>query len=440
MKRMAVPALLMILMVTVPLSAGAQGGQSDDCNWSLTQVYVSLANAQVAWEVGNQAGALEALSEAQAQLERITSQCSGEEPEPGAERGGGAIVAYLGRGSSDYSKLDALAWTNGIDLRITEDPDEFMEQLHESDVVAVMYGSRTYSRRLMAPNDRVLLSVDTFVRDGGKALLFYDYSWEDSNDLLTDAFDFAVVAETLASGEGHLRFEDSMLPAWLSGMRVGMQSTEIFLNVYLVTQDGEGIQRLLTSSDSGRERMVYYESPSGRLILFPRPVRCETQDHYCDSTVHIDWFDNQNIDFFDNERAALAVLKYLLGGVVSDASMLDDERRPSQVTEADIRQVRSIQEELTSGELDEDEAESRLEAVALQIGGDGLAWILRRLPIYDDATGEWTSLEQYAADLALESDVDADSRLATDPVGVGVDLFLGDYDSGDLLEWMGLQD
>ena len=117
--------------------------------------------------------------------------------------------------------------------------------------------------------------------------------------------------------------------------------------------------------------------------------------------------------------------KARIGGAVSDASILDDEERPSQVTEADLKQVRSIQEELASGQLDADEAESRLGAIALRIGKDGLAWILRKLPIYDAASGEWTSLEGYATDFALESGVAADSRLATDPVGVGVDLFLG---------------
>ena len=106
---------------------------------------------------------------------------------------------------------------------------------------------------------------------------------------------------------------------------------------------------------------------------------------------------------------------------------------PAYVNHEHIEEVANIQTQLADGEITEDEAQTRLDAIVSEIGAGGLAWIVRNIPVYDTERGEWLSFNSYAIELGQESGVPEDSRLAQDPVGVGVDLFLGNYDPAEVL-------
>jgi hypothetical protein len=212
--------------------------------------------------------------------------------------------------SANYSKMDSLAWEEDIKLTITGDIDEFINELKKADTTVAIYGTDIFEDK--PPNSKVLLTIDRFIRDGGTALLFYDRNWEKVNDLLQDNFGFSVVAEKLAYGEGSLRINESMLPDWLSDYRIGVESKEIWLYSYIVVKDEGGVQRSVKSNETGANRLVFYERSDGRLILFPRIMVCHAWSYGdCAGFIPQDWFENNNIEFFDNEQATKALLRYL---------------------------------------------------------------------------------------------------------------------------------
>jgi len=115
--------------------------------------------------------------------------------------------------------------------------------------------------------------------------------------------------------------------------------------------------------------------------------------------------------------------------------------RSPQVTNAHIEQAQAIQRDVASGLINETQAEQQLNRLVSEIGADGLAWITRRVPIYDGQTGRWISFGQYADNMVDDAGVDPDTRFAQDPVGTTADLMFGNYESVDeIIEWLGLDD
>ncbi len=305
--------LILFISLLITLTSGqailAQG--ADSCEFRLGEVYLALANAQITYEAGNEAAALEALANARRQIEIIEAQCAGDEVAQESLRTGGSIVIYLPDAS--LSKLNGLAFANGIELSIAEDSGAFMEQLQDPQVVAAIYGSDRSRENVYAPSDRILLSIEAFVSDGGHALLMYDRAWVEQTELLQDLFEIAIANETLMYDEGTLRFADSILPPWLQGMRIGVEG-ETWLTAYVLTPNPQGFTGSIISQDSGRERIAYYETSSGSLSFMPRTIRCVGWQYSCVNYAHGDWLDDRNIDFLDNEEAAIALLRHLSGG------------------------------------------------------------------------------------------------------------------------------
>ena len=103
--------------------------------------------------------------------------------------------------------------------------------------------------------------------------------------------------------------------------------------------------------------------------------------------------------------------------------------------------LQAIQRDVASGLINETQAEQQLNRLVSEIGADGLAWITRRVPIYDGQTGRWISFGQYADNMVDDAGVDPDTRFAQDPVGTTADLMFGNYESVDeIIEWLGLDD
>ncbi len=305
-------SLLALSMLAILVGASPALAQDDpgSCPLNLAQVYLRLTNAQIAWDAGNSQAALQSLGEAQTLLGEIASRCASGSAQTPA-RGPGAVVLYLDdKGPGQFTKLNAVAFANGLDLTIAESEDQFEQLLAEPATAAAIYGSGSESR---APSDRALLSLEGFVQDGGRALLFYDGAWTDESKLIQDLFGIAVAGELVAAGEGNLRYPDSALPAWLSGMKLGVEADEIWLTAYLIIPSTEGMQLAARSGETGRDRVVFYEAASGNLIWMPRITQCVAWQYGCVEADPTDWFDDRNIDFFDNEQAVLALLRYLSG-------------------------------------------------------------------------------------------------------------------------------
>lgn len=113
---------------------------------------------------------------------------------------------------------------------------------------------------------------------------------------------------------------------------------------------------------------------------------------------------------------------------------------PLGVSQSRMYEVGGIYAQVASGEMNEGEAQKELDEIAREIGKSALAWIVGRMPVYSAEGGRWQSFDEYARDFAGDSGLDPDSRLAQDPVGVGVDLMFGDPSVDDILDWMGFGD
>ncbi len=306
------PLLLTVMVLALLVGAYPGAAQGPDCTIRLTDVYAALANAQVAADAGNTAGALEQVAAARAALERIEAACAGGAV-PATGRSGGAVVLYLG--GRYFDKLDGLAFANGIDLIIAENEDQFLEQLQNANVVSAIYGSYYNTNNdHYEPSARALVALDAFIRDGGRALLLYDAFWPEQNDLLQELFTVASVYEVLTYTEGSLLLEGKALPTWLSDLRVGVQSDNPALRAYLVAPVSGAEQIFWVSQDTGRDRLVYYQNASGDVIFWARTEACFAWSYdNCAGFQPIDWFDDDNIDYFDNEQAALVMLRFLSG-------------------------------------------------------------------------------------------------------------------------------
>jgi len=115
--------------------------------------------------------------------------------------------------------------------------------------------------------------------------------------------------------------------------------------------------------------------------------------------------------------------------------------QPPQVTAAHIEWMLAIQRDVASGLINRAMAEQQLNQLLSEIGADGLAWIIRRVPVFDGQTGHWMSFAQYADNMADEVALDPGTRVAQDPVGTTADLMFGNYDSVDeIIDWLGLDD
>lgn len=112
----------------------------------------------------------------------------------------------------------------------------------------------------------------------------------------------------------------------------------------------------------------------------------------------------------------------------------DDQ--PATVSQADIDYAIDIQRQVSAGTLSVNEAESRLEDLAVDIGAEGLEWLVRRVPIYDGQN--WMSFDTYADNLVENYGTgNGTSRLEQDPIGSAMDLMFGNPSPNEILNIMG---
>jgi len=99
--------------------------------------------------------------------------------------------------------------------------------------------------------------------------------------------------------------------------------------------------------------------------------------------------------------------------------------RPEKITDEDIETVSAIFQDVQSYKANKTEVEKRLTAFVEATDKDTLAWIVRRVPVYNVVVDRWQSFVRYANFTAMKWR--SNSPLDLDPVATTLDIIYGDY-------------
>jgi len=221
--------------------------------------------------------------------------------------GAGRVLAYLisadNAGIETLSKLVGLGFRDGIDVQTFSNQDEFLAALEEPNVRGALYAGTGYSAG-------ALRALSTFAARGGRVIFFYDGDWLQQNDLLQDLFGVSLVIERVKDVKDELVFDPAMLPGWASGLNVGVARTgqDHYITAHAVSSLELEQAGYLLSDETSKERLLYLSTLGGRVAFFPRPYTFENLINEYQY-----FFDDANIDSFDNELAAQGMLKFLMG-------------------------------------------------------------------------------------------------------------------------------
>lgn len=110
--------------------------------------------------------------------------------------------------------------------------------------------------------------------------------------------------------------------------------------------------------------------------------------------------------------------------------------RPATITDDDIQKVMEIFDAVQRKTINEKEAERRLQAVVNGRDPALLAWIVRRVPIYDGQSRGWVSFARYEDQTLMTFNLS--SELDLDPVKTTLAILFGKYkDSAQEFQAMG---
>jgi hypothetical protein len=106
-------------------------------------------------------------------------------------------------------------------------------------------------------------------------------------------------------------------------------------------------------------------------------------------------------------------------------------KRPTQATDEAILTLTQIFAQVQAKTLTQDDAESLLRAAAKTYGKDTLAWVVRRIQIYDGKEKAWVSFSRYQDQSLI--DFNTHAPLDDDPVSVILSILFGSYTSPSAL-------
>ena len=210
---------------------------------------------------------------------------------------------YTPFGVAELTKFSAAAYVNGFSVTVYDDQAAFLSELDEPDVAAAIYGGQVAS-------DPGLRKLYDFVQNGGRIFLMYDGSWLARNAALQELFGVTLAAEKIdIQTRSSFHYRPTLLPSWLDSYSVGIPSLSndlsAYFNLYLVVPTSWPGERGTLVGENASLRLLYYANPTSTVTFFPLPLGGDFQ-----------WtelfFNDENIDYFDNERAAVAILAYLL--------------------------------------------------------------------------------------------------------------------------------
>jgi hypothetical protein len=283
-----------------------------------------------------------------------------------------------------------------------------------------------------------LIDIVEFVRAGGRAVIFImPESWSNEfNSTLGDLFSLAVARERIAMGDGLIFDGGELLPLW-EGLTVGAVRPEGWVSAvpylfsYLSGRVEQGPTTTIASEESGRSRVssILLEIGRGELLLAQATGMNDI------SAFEGFFLADQQIDRLDNEEAGRRLLEWLV-----DQQSAPSGAARNMPSDADIARVQYISDQAYRGELTRAEARLALANLAIDVGRQGMALLLRYIPVYDDEGERWVLFDDYAREIAgdLGGEPNSTSRFEADPVGTAVDIMFDDYDSDDILGWLGL--
>ncbi len=231
-----------------------------------------------------------------------------------AASGRDRIVAYVvtsvdsatGVQTAALTQLSALASANGIQLTVMDSEEQFAAGLAQPDVAGAVYGGE-------GQNDATLAALSQFVTSGGRAVFLYDGGWVDQSTGLHETFGVSLASEhyTVATGQG-FQYLKGMLPPWLRSLSVGVDPNDsgIYLSAHLVIPGRVGERgMIMTDTNKKKTQLMFYSPLDGSMTWQPRPVRQATATQ----RELLTFFDDNNIGYRDNQKAALTMLSFLLG-------------------------------------------------------------------------------------------------------------------------------
>ncbi len=115
---------------------------------------------------------------------------------------------------------------------------------------------------------------------------------------------------------------------------------------------------------------------------------------------------------------------------------------PEDVSLADVYVVKEIGRQASRREVTREEATQAISYRMSSKTTQSIAWLMRRMPIYDSDSAKLVPLDLYMHEQNWneESGTGTNSRIAQDPVGTSVDLMFGEWTPEDLRSWMGFDD
>jgi hypothetical protein len=216
------------------------------------------------------------------------------------------VANEAGAQPASLTKLSALALANGIKLTVVDSEQQLVSELAQPDVIGCIYGGE-------GQDMATLTALNQLVKSGGRALLLYDEGWVDQSAKLHDTFGVSLASEHFGSlTDQGFHYVKGMLPPWLRSLDVGVgpDMNNIFLSAYLVIPGRVGERGMIITDQAMRKtQLVFYSPLDGSISWEPRPVR------QADSSLRqmLSFFDDDNIGYHDNEKAALTTLNFLLG-------------------------------------------------------------------------------------------------------------------------------
>lgn len=218
----------------------------------------------------------------------------------------------------NLSKLQAVAFENNVKV-INGSEEDQSPMVIPINANGIIYSS-AYSYK-MADNFHIICN---YVKNGGRAILFYNTTWILHNELLQDIFNVSISKELICKAEGSLKYPSSSLPSFLQNYNIGVMPSVYRMpgiNNYIVSlNDGEN--NTATSISSGKDRIIssVFDLGKGKIMFIANvmgvhPSTPSWNDEVYNSYINV-FFNDENIDNYDNSNAAIELLKWLSLGVV----------------------------------------------------------------------------------------------------------------------------
>jgi hypothetical protein len=111
------------------------------------------------------------------------------------------------------------------------------------------------------------------------------------------------------------------------------------------------------------------------------------------------------------------------------------EELPPRLSFEYIERLNNLRYGVASGRISPEFARQELKAIEEETGIDGLIWLARRVPIFDETIKDWRLLDDYLIDQIGNLDFEEGSRVENDPFETVFDVMFTSSDPALFVEW-----